>query len=405
MPKMIERLSARKVATLNTPGLHADGNGLYLQITTGHAKSWIFRYSIHGRTREMGLGSLRKVSLEEARRKAIEYGNQRDEGIDPIEERRRVRQQHLLERAKTMTFSMAVSEFLRDNRGEWKNAKHAAQWETSLATYAEPKLGNLAVQAIDTNLVLSVLRPIWSTKTETASRVRGRIEAVLDWCTVQAYRSGPNPARWRGHLDKVLGKKSKIRSVKHHAAMPYSEIGGFMAQLRERDSVSARALEFTILTVARTGETVGAHRAEINERERVWIIPAERMKAKKEHRVPLCDRAMEIVQVAGDGLLFPGAGGRPLSNMAMLELVRGMTDGKYTVHGFRSTFRDWAGECTNYPGEVAEMALAHSIKSKTEAAYRRGDLLEKRRKLLEAWGRFTLHSQQIVIPLSVGRRS
>jgi integrase len=288
----------------------------------------------------------------------------------------------------------------------WKNDKHAAQWTATLQTYAYPLLGNVAVQSIDTALIMKVIEPIWPTKPETAGRMRGRIETILDWATVRGYRRGENPARWRGHLDKLLPSRSKIRKIEHHSALPYAELPTFITKLREQEGVAARALEFTVLTAARTGEVIGARRLEISRREKMWTIPAERMKAGKEHRVPLSDRALELATTtieADNDFVFPGGRlGHPLSNMAMLTLLRRMGRDDLTVHGFRSTFRDWASERTNFSGEVVEMALAHAIDSKTEAAYRRGDVFEKRRRLMYAWAAFCAGaslSNRTVVPL------
>jgi integrase len=300
-----------------------------------------------------------------------------------------------LEAAKALTFKAAASAYVASHRAAWHNAKHAAQWESTLSTYAYPVIGALSVQAVDTALVLKVLEPIWTTKPETASRVRGRIEAVLDWARARGFRQGENPARWRGHLDNLLPARTKVRAVKHHAALPYDDVPAFMATLRQQEGTAARALEFTILTAGRTGETLGATFPEINTAERAWIVPAGRMKARKEHRVPLSDRAVELVELAravpglSDRHIFPGERrDKSLSNMAMLQLLRRMGRDDVTVHGFRSSFRDWAAERTNFPNEVVEMALAHTVSRKVEAAYRRGDLFEKRRRLMAEWAAF-----------------
>ena len=278
------------------------------------------------------------------------------------------------------------------HRVAWKNDKHAAQWTSTLETYAYPLLGELSIQAVDTTLVMKVIEPIWAKKPETANRVRGRIETILDWATVRGYRQGENPARWRGHLDKLLPSRSKVRKTKHHSALPYAELPAFLTSLREQEGIAARALEFTILTAGRTGEVIGARRSEFNMREKLWAVPAIRMKAGKEHRVPLPDRALDVIStetLRDDDFVFPGGrSGQPLSNMAMLKLLQRMGRDDLTVHGFRSTFRDWAAERTNFPNDVVEMALAHAIESKTEAAYRRGDLFNKRRRLMEAWAEY-----------------
>ncbi len=395
MARTLEKLSALKVGRLNTPGLYSDGGGLYLRVTPEGTKNWVFRYMLAGRPRWMGLGPLHTIGLSEARIRATEHRRQRLDGVDPIESRKAARQQSRLEAARAITFKDCATKFIEDRKAGWHNAKHGEQWRATLATYAEPDLGSLAVQSIDTALVMRVLRPIWDKKPETATRVRGRIEAVLDWAKVHGYRNGDNPARWRGHLDKLLPARSRIRKVRHHAALPYAEIGAFMKSLALQEGSAARALEFTILTAARTGETLGARWREIDPSSKVWIIPADRMKAGKEHRVPLCRRAIELVEgrrkcagkdVQSEAFVFPGQRqGKPLSNMAFLMLLRRMKRHDLTAHGFRSTFRDWAAERTSYPNEVCEAALAHRIANKVEAAYRRGDLFELRRRLMEKW--------------------
>ena len=373
--------------------MHADGGGLYLQVTRAGVPSWTFRFMRNGRERYMGLGPLHTISLAEARKRAADARLQKIEGGDPIETRRAKRAAARTEQAKVMTFQACAEAYISANEKGWRNPKHAAQWPATLSTYAYPVLGDLPVHAIDTGLVTKVIEPIWSTKSETASRVRGRIEAVLDWATVRGLRSGENPARWRGHLDKLLPKKSKIARVEHHAALPYPEIGEFIAQLRQQDGVAALALQFAILTAARTGEVVGAMWSEIDLKQRTWTIPPERMKAGKVHRVPLCHAAMAIVEKAASlrsgEFVFPGGkAGRGLSNMAMLKVLSRMGRDQLTTHGFRSSFRDWAAERTSFPAEVAEMALAHTVGDQVQAAYRRGDLFEKRRDLAEAWATF-----------------
>jgi integrase len=399
-PRGTNRLTALRVSKASKPGMHADGGGLYLQVTSAGARSWIYRFSLAGRSREMGLGSLALLSLQEARAKALEARRLRHEGIDPIEARRATRARARLETAKAVTFTECAGSYIKAHRAGWRNDKHAAQWQSTLATYAEPTFGALPVQAIDTALVLKVVEPIWTTMPETAGRVRGRIEAVLDWATARGYRTGENPARWRGHLDKLLPARSKVRKVVHHAAMPYSELPSFLAELREQAGVAARALEFTILTAARTGEIIGATWDEINLADNVWIVPAERMKAGKEHRVPLCARALAILNEMSAGrdpseqFVFPGGRrGRPLSNMGMAMTLRRMGRDNLTVHGFRSSFRDWAAERTTFPSEVVEMALAHAVGDKVEAAYRRGDLFDKRRRLMSAWAAHCANSK------------
>ncbi len=370
--------------------MYHDGGGLYLQVAASGAKSWIYRYMLNGRAREMGLGPFHIISLSEARSRAAECRRLRLDGIDPIEARKAKRDGAMLEAAKAITFDACAKAYIEAHEAGWQNAKHRDQWRNTLKTYTSPEFGALPVQAVDLRVVMKVLEPIWHTKPETASRLRGRIEAILDWATVRGYRKGENPARWRGHLDKLLPARSKVRKVEHHPALPYREIPAFTKDLRTQEGVAARALEFLILAAARTGEVIGARWEEFDLNERLWTVPAARMKAGKEHRVPLSDCAVAIIHELqktrlGD-FVFPGQrAGKPLSNMAMLKLLDRMGRGDLTTHGFRSTFRDWAAEQTNFPREVAEMALAHTIGDRVEAAYRRGDLFEKRRELMHDW--------------------
>jgi integrase len=395
--RAIGKLTALKVEKAKEAGMYGDGGGLYLRVTEEGAKNWVFRFMLNGRPRWMGLGPLSLYGLQEARGRALDARRLRHEGMDPIDTRRASRLQERLEAAKAMSFRQCGEAYIGSHRAGWRNAKHAGQWEATLATYAYPVIGALPVQSIDTGLVLKVLEPIWTAKSETAGRVRGRIEAILDWAKARDYRTGENPARWRGHLDKLLPARNKVRKVEHHAALPYAELPGFMETLRAQQGNSARALEFAILTAARTGEVIGAMWDEINWTDKIWTIDGARMKAGKDHRVSLCGRAIAILTdlkpksgeaSAGKQFLFAGGkAGRPLSNMAMDVLLRRM-DSDVTVHGFRSTFRDWAAERTNFPSEVVEMALAHAVGSKVEAAYRRGDLFEKRRRLMDVWAEF-----------------
>jgi integrase len=425
------------------PGMHCDGAGLYLQVTTGVddtlRRSWIFRFATtekerevgYGRERQMGLGSVdelgqlrrarlqriaddciarnerlpkglkllestTRLSLDEARELAAECTRHRKQGIDPIEARDRdriaKRTQAQLEAAKAVTFDQCSEKFIASHETSWRNAKHRAQWSSTLKTYVSPVFGKLPVQAVDTALVMKVLSPTWNEKPETASRVRGRIESVLDWARTSGYRQGENPARWKGHLDNLLPRRSKVRAVKHHPALPYPQVGAFMAALRGRAGIAARALEFTILAAARTSEVLGSRWDEIDLQQHLWTVPAERMKASKEHRVPLSTSAITLIKKlakAPEGpLVFPGADGAELSENAMLALLERMGHDDITVHGFRSTFKDWATEKTNFPNIVSEMALAHTIDDEVEAAYRRGELLEKRRKLMESWAQY-----------------
>lgn len=392
----INRLSALAVSKMSKKGLYADGGGLYLQIGQGGTKSWIFRYRYgltatgKPRIREMGLGSCNTFTLAEARQKALDCRKLLHDRIDPIEHRKAERAARQVEARKSKTFRECAEAYLSAHGAKWKNLKHAQQWANTLETYAYPEIGNLPVQSVDVEKVLNVLRPIWTEKPETASRVRGRIEAIVDFAKVEKNFYGDNPARWRGHLDKTLPPRAKVQKVKHHAALPFAEIGEFMEELGKQDGVAAKGLAFMILTAARTGETIGATWDEIDTDNRVWTVPADRMKADREHRVPLSTAAIEIIKelkaCSKSSFIFPGGRqNRPLSNMAFLQLLKRLERGDLTGHGFRSTFRDWAAECTSFPGEVVEMALAHTVSNKVEAAYRRGDLFEKRRKLMEAW--------------------
>ena len=383
------KLTALGVARLKTPGLYGDGGGLWLQVSGQGGKSWVYRYTLGKKSREMGLGSANTFTLAEARDKALACRKLCYDGIDPIEMRRGRRQDEAVEAAKAITFSACAASYIDSHRAGWRNAKHAAQWTATLETYAYPMFGSLPVQAVDTNLVMQALEPIWAVKPETATRVRGRIESILDWATTRGYRRGENPARWKGHLQNLLPARSKVQRVEYHAALPFRDVPAFMIDLACRDAVAARALEFAILTAARTGEVIGATWAEIDLEARTWTAPAERMKGGREHRVPLSEPAVAILErilSLGDGYVFPGARrGKPMSQMGMLMLLRRMGREDITAHGFRSSFRDWASETTDFPSEVVEMALAHTVESKVERAYRRGDLFEKRRELMSVW--------------------
>lgn len=372
-------LSARKVETA-TPGRHGDGRGLYLLVKPSGARSWVLRYQVHGRRRDLGLGAYPDVNLAMARERAAEARRLLANGEDPIANKQQV---------KPKTFKEAAQELIESKRPGWKNAKHAAQWTATLETYVFPKLGQLQIVKIETADVISTLTPIWSAKPETANRVRQRIEAVIDYASALGIRTGDNPARWRGHLDHLLPKPTKVRAVKHHPALPHSEIANFMADLAARNGVAARALAFTVLTAARSGETRGMTWGEVDLDARLWVIPADRMKAGKEHRVPLTDAAIASLGPRRDdeALVFESETkpGKPISDMSMTAVLRRMGHGDITVHGFLSTFRDWAGEMTGFPREVIEAALAHGIKDKAEAAYARSDLFDKRRELMDAW--------------------
>jgi integrase len=383
--RRVHKLTPLAIKSKKNPGLYGDGGGLYLKVTDTGSKSWVLRYMLAGRARYMGLGPVEIVPLGSARDRATEARRKLLDGIDPIAERQASRTEARAEAAKAMTFQQCAELYISGQEGSWKNAKHRDQWPTTLKTYVYPVIGALSVAAIDTGMVLKVIEPIWNKKPDTAGRVRGRIEAVLSWATVREYRTGDNPARWRGHLDNVLPKRSKVRAVKHHKALPYIEVPAFMGDLRESKFISARALELTILTALRTGEVIGAQWPEFDFAEKIWTVPGARMKAGRDHRVPLSERALTILaELPREAkFVFPGGKvGKPLSNMAMLELLRGMKGNGLTVHGFRSSFRDWAADRTSYANHVVEMALAHTVKDRVEAAYRRGELMEKRARLM-----------------------
>jgi len=397
MPRTVEKLSALRVSKETKPGLYGDGCGLYLRVSEFGAKSWVLRYMLDRRSHEMGLGATHAVTLAEARQKAADARSLCAQGIDPLTSRKAAEAERRLREARDITFKDCAEKYVAAHEKSWRNEKHRAQWKNTLGTYAYPVIGDLPVASVDTTLVMKIIEPLWPAKPETASRLRGRIETVLDWAKVRGYRNSENPARWRGHLDHLLPPKSKVRAVEHHAALPYEEINTFMYQLRERDGTAARALEFAVLTASRTGEVIRARWSEIDLIAKVWTVPASRMKAGREHRVPLSTRAMEILKGIGKYEAFVFGGGKPdcpLSNMAMLTVLRRMGREDLTVHGFRSTFRDWAAERTSYPSEVAEMALAHAVGDKVEAAYRRGDLFEKRRRLMAAWATFCATQKQ-----------
>lgn len=399
---VVGKLTTRGVQKLvkdAKPGLTNDGEGLYLKIGKMGGASWIYRYRRNGKLRDMGLGGFSDVSLAKARDCAGKNRGLLKEGLDPLEARAKAEQPH----ETTPTFTSCAARYIRSHRRSWRNAKHARQWVSTLQTYARPVIGTLPVDQVSTQDILKILSPIWTSKTETAKRVQGRIENVLDYAAAHSYRDSVNPARWRGHLDKLLAKPARVKVVTHHPAMPYSYVAGFMTELHRYTGISSKALQLLIFTATRTSEVLRADWTEIDLDNGTWTIPAGRMKARREHRVPLSAQALELLshlpRVQGNTHVFPGARhGRPLSNMAMLELMRGMgygTNGKrgdFVPHGFRSSFRDWTGEVTSYPRDVAEMALAHTIENKVEAAYRRGDLFEKRRTMMQDWANFISES-------------
>lgn len=391
MARAEKKLSAVSLKRLE-PGLHGDGLGLWFQHTPAGNKSWIFRYYRHGKARAMGLGPLHSCSLAEAREKAAAARRLLLADLDPIAERDRSRAESRLEAAKAITVRVAGERYIAAHRAGWRNEKHALQWSATLTRYVHPHVGDLPVASIDTGHVMRILEEIWASKVETASRVRARLESILDWCTARGFRTGPNPARWKGHLSALLPPKSRVRRVKHFPAMDYRELPAFMGELKKRQSVSALALRFCILQAARTGEVIGAEWHEIDLKTALWTVPAERMKAGRLHRAPLSKASIALLKkvprVRGVPYVFPGSRvGRPLSNMSMLELLRGMRPG-LSVHGFRSSFKSWCAAETSFAREVAEAALAHQIADSVERAYLRDDLLTKRRELMEAWSKF-----------------
>jgi integrase len=396
MPKVSKALTPLELRRATEPGLHFAGEGLYLQVTGANARSWLFRYSLAGKPRMMGLGSERHLSLADARKLRDEARALWLRGLDPLEARKRDQARLRIENTKATTFREVAEQYISARQiGEagWRNAKHAAQWASTLKSFAYPMFGDLPVQVVDRSLVIKTLDPIWSTKHETARRLRGRIETILDFAQARGFRpdDAANPAR-REALKAAFPQFK--RSVKHHSALKYQEVGAFMADLRNREGSAARALEFAILTAARTGEVLGAKWAEIDEAARVWVVPGNRMKSGREHRVPLSDAALQVLDGMKQNpresdLVFPSVGKKgPMSNMAMLKLLQRMGRPEITVHGFRSTFRDWAAEETEFRNEVLEMALAHSVGDDVEAAYRRGDMFQKRRAPMDAWADF-----------------
>jgi integrase len=414
----VERLAKRPVEGLK---YFHDGQGLYLAVDGRRAglekpptASWVFRYMLHGKARMLGLGSFPDIGLKEARKATAEARRLKALGQDPLAVKDAEKAARREAAARAITFRQVAVEYIRANRVKWSNSKHAKQWEATLEAYAYPLIGETVVGLIDSSAVLKVLqqdivaagekkaKPLWEMRPETASRLRGRIETILDYAKVKGLRSGDNPASWRGNLKLALPTRSRVQSVKHHAALPFADLLDFLDSLRAQEGVSAKALEFAILTAARTGEVLGACWREIDLETGVWTVPAARMKAGREHRVPLSAQARSILEGlrlqggSGSELVFPGQRtGKPLSNMAFLMLLRRMKRDGITAHGFRSTFRDWVSEATNFPSELAERALAHTLADKTEAAYARGDLFEKRRALMDAWAAYMAGSSNV----------
>tara|TARA_B110000503_G_C7131389_1_gene406947 strand:- start:572 stop:1810 length:1239 start_codon:yes stop_codon:yes gene_type:complete len=393
MPKVARELKAVEVKRLTKPGLHAVGgvSGLQLQVNKTGARSWVLRSKVGAKRKDIGLGGFPDVTLAQAREKARTTKEMIQQGLDPVAERKAARTALIAAQATNKTFDQCAEQFLIKKNTEFSNPKHATQWRNTLATYASPVIGRLPVDTVELPHILKILEPLWGEKTETAARLRGRIEAVLAYATVSKYRTGDNPARWQGNLDAVLPKPGRLKKVQHHKAIVWQEIGSFVQSLRERKGTGAKALEFTILTAARSGEVRGALWDEIDVATKTWTIPAERMKTNKEHTVPLCDDALTLLEslprFEGNRLVFPGARGGILSDVALTKPIRAIGSDA-TAHGFRSTFRDWCAESTNYPNEVAEMALAHTVSNAVERAYRRGALLAKRVRLMADWCRY-----------------
>jgi integrase len=396
MAQEIKKLSPMELAS-KQPGYHSDGANLYFRVTPSGAAGWIFRFTLNGRTRDMGLGTYPTVSLATARELAEKCRLQITNHVDPIEQRhadraaaRQAEARARAAEAKTKTFDECTEAYIQANDAKWRSAKHRLQWKRTLAKYASPKIGSLPVSLIDKALVLEVLQPIWYRRPETASRVRGRIRLILDWARAMDLRTGENPAAWKGYLDQIFPAREQVRPTEHRPALPFPELPAFISALRERQEDAAKALEFVILTAARTGEALRAQWDEIDFANKIWSVPLSRMKARKPHRVPLSKPALDVLehmqQWRTNDFVFPGSKvGRPLSDMSLLMLLRRLGRRDITVHGFRSTFRDWAGETTSFPNHVVEMALAHEIGNAVEAAYRRGDLFNKRARLMDQW--------------------
>jgi integrase len=393
MPKKAKELEAIQVKRLTKPGLHAVGGvaGLLLQVTPTGARSWILRTMVGAKRRDIGLGGFPDVTLARAREQAREAKEMIKQGTDPVEQRKSARGALMAAQARGVSFDECARQFIESKTVEFSNPKHAAQWTNTLRDYASPLIGRLPVAEVELAHIVKVLEPIWQTKTETATRVRGRIESVLAWATVSGYREGDNPARWKSNLDAVLPKPAKLKNVQHHKALPWQDMNDFMQKLRQRQGMGARCLEFTILTGLRSGEVRGAKWQEIDLKANTWTVPAERMKMKKAHTVPLCDDAVKLLEqlpkFKDNELAFPGTRGGILSDVGVTKPIRVMGY-DVTVHGFRSTFRDWIAESTSYPHHVQEMALAHAVSNAVERAYRRGDLLAKRTNLMRDWCKF-----------------
>lgn len=409
MARIMGKLTVKAVEKKTTPGLYGDGGGLTLQITKSGVKSWLYRFMIKGKAYGMGLGPVHTITLSEARERASAARKLLIDGVNPLEAKRQRQIDTEMAKARQMTFDQCASAYIDAHRSSWKNAKHADQWTNTIAAYVSPIIGSLPVDRIDTALVVKVLAQLddkgqqfWQTKNETANRVRGRIEAILGWATTSGFRSGDNPARWRGHLENLLATLSRSSRIKNHPSLAWERMGIFFEALRMRHGVAPKAVEFAILTASRSGEVRGARWSEIDLTTKVWRIPSDRMKAKREHEVPLSDAAIQILKsltkLDGVDLIFPGTKGQQLSDMSLTAVIRRMNEGApiwtdtegrpITIHGFRSTFRMWAAECTNYPREVAEHALAHQLPDAVERAYQRGTQFAKRAAMMNEWAKF-----------------
>lgn len=402
MARQLGKLTALQVTKFTKMGLYGDGGGLTLQITKAGVKSWLFRFMREGKAYGMGLGPTHTFSLAEARQKALAARKLLADGLNPLTEKKEKLLAKALERARMMSFDQCAKAYIEAHKSSWKNAKHLDQWSNTLATYASPVFGQLPVAEVDTALVVKCLAPIWQTKTETASRLRGRIESVLGWAATSGYRTGENPARWKGHLENLLANISKTSRTKNHPSLPWQRIGDFMAALKAREGNASRAMAFTILTACRSGEVRGAQWPEFDFKEKVWTIPAKRMKAQREHQVPLSDAALAVLASMPQcaEFVFPGSKGQILSDMSLTAVIRRMNSEEIkavwvdaagegiTVHGFRSTFRMWTAETTAYPREVAEHALAHKLPDAVERAYQRGTQFLKRQALMAEWGTY-----------------
>lgn len=413
MTRQLNRLTALQVTKLTKPGLYGDGGGLTLQITSAGVKSWLFRFMREGKAHGMGLGATHTISLAEARQKALDARKLLADGLNPMIVKKQKVLAVALERAKMMTFDQCATAYIKAHKASWKNAKHIDQWTNTLATYASPVFGQQPVADVDTALVVKCLSPIWQAKTETASRLRGRIESVLGWATTSGFRTGENPARWKGHLENLLATIGKASRTKNHPSLPWQRVGEFMLALKARPGIASKAVEFAVLTACRSGEVRGAQWSEFDFTEKVWTIPAERMKARREHQVPISDAALAVlmsirnmdkVSIDQESIppeskfVFAGTKKQALSDMSLTAVIRRMNsdadqpiwvdangDG-VTVHGFRSSFRMWAAEMTAYPREVAEHALAHQLPDAVERAYQRGTQFAKRQALMAEWG-------------------